>query len=929
MTMALAVALVACEGAVGKPGEPGKPGLPGDPGQPGSPGEPGGVPPRIDEPIPDLDLAASGEMATRTIDLNDHFFDPDGDEGEALTFVALSSDTEVVTADVSSSTLTLEAVAVGTAKITVRATDVDDLTSGADRFNVTVAVTVAPMVTPIPDTMLYEDDGPQTIALSEHFSHKNTITYRVVSVLPAGHVRAEIAEGTLTLTPLVRGAAIVVVEATADDKDITDDFRVEVEPGSKPPPPPPLPPVPTDAPTLTAAIGDMMLYLLDDVETIDLSEHFAHADEITYTSDVRGDAVDATIAGSMLTLDPVLPGPARVTVTAAVGDKSIAESFMVNVKSGSKPVVPKVAPDKLKAIPPQMIYQGDGSKMIDLTEHFSHANDITYETDVRGDAVDATVAGSMLTLDPVLPGSARVTVTAMADGMSSSYAFMVTVKAGTTPPPPPPEAIDEKGTISAVTVKVDETKTVNVADKFTFTEGVTYKVAASNANAMATVDASGMVSITGKKVGDLTLTVTATDARDNEAMQTIAVAVTPAGAQHKPRSLTIGGVGMAKDISLDEGQSLESRDRSKVTVAEKSGTGNLWTITAIKKGMAEVRIWNSDRTLDQPPIKVTVMNTDPKKKDPLPSLVVSVSDGSTNNHVTVDKGVYKETAAAATAPTEPGDKNRLYHLADVDFSDYFKDEDGFPTDIPNDGFKAMSNEPDVKVVGMPTATGVAIDVRRSIVSGFPLVIYVMDKGSGKSEKVTITVGNDISPIADVYEVSQDQGDGDFSTAKVYLREDKTHTLTVKNWKTDTDGTTADNDGFRFVDVFRSELAKQYPATNALQGADSTDALTATSLNPSTQPAAAATVEPYYTVSKTGPVEITGGAADELRSFNFADDVPTLKFRVTGTGLATVKFTYYVVVRTVEANTDVTPNIAAKYEWKEDSETLRLNIVSGS
>jgi hypothetical protein len=499
-----------------------------------------------------------------------------------------------------------------------------------------------------------------------------------------------------------------------------------------------------------------------------------------------------------------------------------------------------------------------------------------------------------------------------------------------------------KGTIMAQEdqlVAAEASIPVDVSMYFTPTTGLTYTAKSSDMTKATATVAGNMVTIRGVAEGMARVTVTATNSA-GMAMQTIAVTVTPADAKHKPRTLTIGGVGMGEDISLDEGQSLESRDRSKVTVAEKSGMGNLWTITAVKKGAAEVRIWNANRTIDQPPIKVTVMNTDPKAVDPLRSTVAGVSSGvEGDEHVTIDdKGVYKRAAPDLMEPTGPGAKNRLYHLADVDYSRYFSDEDGFPSDIPKDGFKAISNEPDVKVVGIPTATGVAIDVRRNIVSGFPLVIYVMDKDGGKSEEVTITVGDGAEPpLADMYQVSQDQGDGDFGTGsaeKVYLREDKTHTLTVKGWTIDDAGATV-ADGFRFVDVFRKELAKQYPATNpaSLQGV-STD-LGAATINPSSQPAAEANVEPYYTVtvSKTGPVEIMGGAGDEAREFKFVVNVPTLKFRVTDTGSATVKFTYYVVVKTVEEveeDADAgTPAVPPKYEWKNDSETLRLNIVSGS
>ena len=920
MTMALAVAMVACQAAApGEAGEPGEAGQPGEAGAPGEAGEPGGVPPRIDEPIPDLQLAASGEMATHTIDLNDHFFDPDGDEGEALIFDASSADTEVVTAEVSGNTLTLEAAAVGTARITVRATDVDGLTSGADRFNVTVAVTVAPMVTPIPDTMLYQDDGPKTIALSEHFSHKNTITYRVVSALPAGHVKAEIAEGTLTLTPQARGQAIVVVEATADDKSISDEFMVDVESGSTPPPPT-VPTVPTVAPTVTAEIGDMMLYLLDDAESIDLSEHFAHADEITYTATVRGSAVDTEVSGSTLTVTPVLTGDSRVTVKAMVGDKSIANSFMVNVKPGSTPVIPKVAPTKEKPIIAPMIYQGDGPEMIDLSEHFSHENEITYEAAVRGDAVDATTAGSILTLDPVLPGSARVTVTATADGKSSSYAFMVTVKAGTEPPPPPPEAIDAQGEISDVTVEVDKTTTVNVADKFTFTESVSYEVDESNANATATVDASGMVSITGKKVGQVTLTVTATDARDNEATQTIAVTVTAKSAPLKPSKVTILGVGMSEDISVGADQTVSSLDPAVVRAAPKSDSSTVWTLTGMKKGKAMVRVWNADREIDVT-IAVTVANTPPKKSSSAPTIIVPTTDGTTDGgvHQHVDAKGNVSPAPEGQTPPATGADMRLYHKVLFDFSAYFEDADGSGlTDIDDKtGYMARSNEPYVDIVKV-LKNGVVIDVKKDVGSVFPLVIYVVDKDGAMSEEVTISA-NSPTPLADTYEVRQDQGDGNFGVATVHLRQGVNHTLTFGVFGVDRSAN--DNlDGFNFIHVFEADQLAGY----MIQGSPVAQA-DLTMVPSGGLPSATADTEPdpaaYLAVAKTGPVGITGGNRGLAIE---ADNVPTLTFSVTDSGSARVTVTYH---RLVGKDGDDTNDAidAAERKWMSDPETLTMTI----
>ena len=335
MTMALAVAMVACEAAAGKPGEAG---TPGQPGQPGAPGEPGGVPPSLDEAIGDQKLAASGAMATMDIDLNVHFYDPDGAEGESLTYAASSSDTEKVTATVTGSTLTLTAVAVGTAKITVRATDVDGLSSGSARFDVTVAETAPPQNTAIFDQEIYQADGAKTITLADHFMHTSTITYSVSSS-PVGVVTAAIAEGVLTLTPLVMGQTIVTVTATADDQSIMDDFIVTVKAGSKPA----LPVTPSAPP---AAVGTIMAQEVEigaSLPAMDVSAYFSPTG-LTYTA-VPSDATKATatipVGSSSLTIAGVAIGTATVTVTATdSGGRMASQTISVTVTAASAPYKP-------------------------------------------------------------------------------------------------------------------------------------------------------------------------------------------------------------------------------------------------------------------------------------------------------------------------------------------------------------------------------------------------------------------------------------------------------------------------------------------------------------------------------------------------------------------------------------------------------------
>ena len=89
--------------------------------------------PRVSAPILGRTLKLN-ESEKATVDLSRHFTDPDGDP---LTFEATSSDARVATAGVSNGTLTLLAGALGTARVSVAASDPGGL-SATQAFPVTV-----------------------------------------------------------------------------------------------------------------------------------------------------------------------------------------------------------------------------------------------------------------------------------------------------------------------------------------------------------------------------------------------------------------------------------------------------------------------------------------------------------------------------------------------------------------------------------------------------------------------------------------------------------------------------------------------------------------------------------------------------------------------------------------------------------------------
>ncbi len=116
--------------------------------------------------IENQSLTISGTTGERvTLTLSDYFTDPDGD---ALTYTAQSDNVAIATASVSSGSLTVEAVADGTTKITVTA---DDQRGGqvATDFNVT-AITVLSIADKPVEILYYPNPATTDLTIkSDHF----------------------------------------------------------------------------------------------------------------------------------------------------------------------------------------------------------------------------------------------------------------------------------------------------------------------------------------------------------------------------------------------------------------------------------------------------------------------------------------------------------------------------------------------------------------------------------------------------------------------------------------------------------------------------------------------------------------------------------------------------------------------------------------
>jgi len=249
---------------------------------------------------------------TFTADVAGLFTDPDGD---ALTYAVTSSDEAVATASLSADTLTVMALAEGSATVAVTATDTGDL-SAEVAFTVTVeqpnrapeAADTIPSQTPtVGDTV--------RLVVSMYFTDPDgdELSYEAVSSV-TDVVEALAMGDTVQLAAMMAGSATVAVTAS-DPEGLTvqQEFSVTVQP--------PANRAPEEADSIPA--HDV---LVDSAVVLDMSAYFTDpdGDELTYSAATSDAAIaTASVDGAMVTTTGVSAGEEgvqMVTLTVTASD---------------------------------------------------------------------------------------------------------------------------------------------------------------------------------------------------------------------------------------------------------------------------------------------------------------------------------------------------------------------------------------------------------------------------------------------------------------------------------------------------------------------------------------------------------------------------------------------------------------------------------
>ncbi|NBB86279.1 MAG: T9SS type A sorting domain-containing protein, partial [Bacteroidetes bacterium] len=367
--------------------------------------------PVVDSPVDDRLVQSTDDPFT--VDLAVVFSDPDGD---ALTFTATSSDTDVAAVDLADGIATITPVATGTATLALTA---DDERGGLTDESFAVTVNIPPVVdAPIAD---FTSDTPvtvgvlETIDLDTVFSDPDggTLTYTAASD-NADAITATVDGATLSLEALAPGTATITV--TAEDAQggaVDDTFLAEVN----------------QLPVVELPLEDIPLDAGDPPVTRDLGPVFTDpdGDVLTFSAtSANEDLVSVSVAGETLTIEAIGEGDGSVavTITAADGRGGLTETT-VNV-------VFNIPPPIAEEIGDRVLLLGDAPLTLNLSRFFTDEDGdpiSSFEVASDDEAIaSAMLVGTELEITPQGAGTTAVSITAISGrGGTTTQTFEVAV----------------------------------------------------------------------------------------------------------------------------------------------------------------------------------------------------------------------------------------------------------------------------------------------------------------------------------------------------------------------------------------------------------------------------------------------------------------------------------------------------------------------
>ena len=922
MTMALAVAMVACSAAApGKAGEDGKDAVP--------------VPqrPDITQLISDVTVV---QGMTDEVDLSEAFSDP---EGKTLTFTATPKDKAIATATVKGTTLTVTGVKVGSTTVAVTATDPGKLSV---RQSLTVTVTEAP---PEPEPPVTIDDVKMNYPTLEITP---TATDKTAEIeLPAGYTLISLNEDKVTvdekaattsaatsvkwaaatanaanvwvLTAVAEGLA--VVDVLDESESVAHTIRVTV---TADPPPDPV------APEITEMLEDVWLGEDRDSHYFDLEYHFSHTSTMTYSVTVEDKTVATYVLdGSMLTITKADSGDTRMAVTAEADGESETDHLNVYVRDHNV-----ATPYTMGTINDIELTVGN-SLGVNVANRFAdpQRRDMTLNVDSNDEEIATVEAdGSTVTVTAIGAGTATITVSAIDDEdlESGDLSFEVMVSEPTTDPDPEPENMPPiKTGIGDKPLRPGASEMISLNDYFSDPEGgaLSYNVRSSDSDKVTATESGGTLTLEAKMVGTATITVDATDDADNMVSDMFTVTVD----MDCPSMMDLD-VGEIQTCDLPEGYSIhDPKSGATVRVARVPGaTANTYSFQGLNPGSVDLAVQDKSFTTVNT-ITVTVI-------DPKPTRNTKANPGSSDRPLNV--GVFEDgrkVYSLATALTQATVLNS-----------YFEDNDlstlKFKAKLPpgmliqlKDGAVMDTDEADgswnftIEVLNFPGT------------NTFDIEFYAIDAADQESENpvvFTFITGLVMQPPATLarslgsYDVGQ-YTSGDFKKTEITIgnRLGVTHRIPFGSVISGT------NEGFRFAQnrLLELEAADRLPEkidadryhlneVDAGEG-DTVYKKPANTPHASDANSNAVVGVDYWEVTTSGAISVDDTPFTDM-SGNAADAGPetgTLYLEVTPnrTGAGTITIKYYVWTTSGSVTGIANGTLGGK--WESVMRTLTVNI----
>ena len=602
---------------------------------------------RFEVTVPNQAPEAVGTIGDRAVlldnsispDVARYFRDPDDDD---LTHTATSSDTATASVSVSGTTVTVTGEAVGTATITVLATDSGGL-SATQPFAVAVETLppsdlvvesmsatpalVGPNESIILDAVIRNrGDGraSATAFLRYHRSTDTTISMSDTQIGTDSAPRLDPSESSpedLSVTApsepgiYYYGACVDAVD-NESDTDNNCSRAVEVEVAE-----------PNNPPRAVDTIPDRTV-VVEGEASVDVAPYFTDpdGDELFYAAESSDTEVASVgVSGSTVGVTGEAEGEATITVTATdPGDLRATQQFDVTVEAAPPSDLvtesPEADPDELGpqetfTLSVQVRNRGGGGASSATTLRYHRSADDAIDagdTEIDTAAVPRLDASerdghSLAVTSPSSEGTYYYgacvdPVDNESDTDNNCSAAVAVVVVRTNRPPRP------VGEIPDATVEVDEEWSVDVAPYFTDPDGddLTY-AASSSSTTVATVTVSGSdVQVSGHEEGDATITVTATDPGGLSATQSFEVEVEPASNRPPFVADSLPDIGNATagetrranllDVFEDpDGDDLTWTTESSDTAAVRSlVTDDTISVVAVAAGSATVTVTATD-----------------------------------------------------------------------------------------------------------------------------------------------------------------------------------------------------------------------------------------------------------------------------------------------------------------------------------------------